>query len=161
MLTLNNLLSNPGSRKNSKRLGRGIGSGKGKTCGRGGKGQTARSGVALKWFEGGQTPLIRRIPKRGFNSKAKKAYTAISLERILDIVSNLDKKPKKLAVDNEFLYHHGLIKSLDDKVKLLSVDFADEEASFSGFTFKVFKYSAGARSFIASVGGIIEENETN
>lgn len=161
MLTLNNLFSSPGSRKVSKRLGRGIGSGKGKTCGRGGKGQTARSGVALKWFEGGQTPLIRRIPKRGFNSKAKKAYTAISLERILDIISRFDKKPKKLVVSNEFLYEHGLIKTTDDKVKLLSVDFADEEVSFSGFTFKVFKYSAGARSFITSASGIIEENEAN
>ena len=66
MLQLNQLTNNKGSKQQAKRVGRGIGSGKGKTAGRGGKGQTARSGVALKWFEGGQTPLIKRVPKRGF-----------------------------------------------------------------------------------------------
>src|SRR5271156_2369668 len=70
-MKLNEIADNPGANYKFKRVGRGIGSGKGKTCGRGGKGQTARSGVAIKGFEGGQTPLIRRIPKRGFRSRNK------------------------------------------------------------------------------------------
>src|SRR5208282_382367 len=78
-MQLNELKSNPGSHHRKMRVGRGIGSGKGKTCGRGGKGQTARTGVRINGFEGGQTPIHRRLPKRGFNNPSRKEYAVINL----------------------------------------------------------------------------------
>src|ERR1700752_4111811 len=82
-MKLNEIRDNPGAHYRAKRLGRGIGSGKGKTSGRGGKGQTARSGVALNGFEGGQTPLHRRLPKRGFNNKIfRKEFAIVNLGRL-------------------------------------------------------------------------------
>src|SRR5436305_5385074 len=87
-MKLNEIRDNPGAHYRAKRLGRGIGSGKGKTSGRGGKGQTARTGVALNGFEGGQTPLHRRLPKRGFtNAPFRKEYhevNLVGLQRALD-----------------------------------------------------------------------------
>jgi large subunit ribosomal protein L15 len=86
-MKLNELRDNPGSRLKSKRLGRGIGSGKGKTSGKGVKGQKAREGVALNGFEGGQLPIYRRLPKRGFNNIFRKEYAPVNLgalERALD-----------------------------------------------------------------------------
>ena len=73
-MKLNQLSDNPGARKNRIRVGRGIGSGKGKTGGRGGKGQTARTGVAIKGFEGGQMPLFRRLPKKGFTTSSASTW---------------------------------------------------------------------------------------
>ena len=82
-MKLNEIRDNPGAHYRAKRVGRGIGSGKGKTSGRGGKGQTARSGVAINGFEGGQTPLHRRLPKRGFNNKIfQKDYKVVNLGRL-------------------------------------------------------------------------------
>jgi large subunit ribosomal protein L15 len=82
-MKLNEIADNPGAHYRAKRVGRGIGSGKGKTAGRGGKGQTARSGVALNGFEGGQTPLHRRLPKRGFNNQMfRKEFEAVNLGRL-------------------------------------------------------------------------------
>src|SRR4029453_5053704 len=82
-MKLSDIADNAGSRKKRMRVGRGIGSGKGKTSGRGGKGQTARSGVAINGFEGGQTPLHRRLPKRGFNNKIfQKDYKIVNLGRL-------------------------------------------------------------------------------
>ena len=81
-MKLNQLSDNPGARKSRIRVGRGIGSGKGKTSGRGGKGQTARSGVRIKGFEGGQMPLHRRLPKRGFNNIFRVEYSEINLDRL-------------------------------------------------------------------------------
>ena len=78
-MNLNELRDNPGSRLKSKRLGRGIGSGKGKTSGKGVKGQKAREGVALNGFEGGQLPIYRRLPKRGFNNIFRKEYAPVNL----------------------------------------------------------------------------------
>src|SRR5215217_3977706 len=86
-MKLNEIKDNPGAHYRAKRLGRGIGSGKGKTSGRGGKGQTARSGVAINGFEGGQTPLHRRLPKRGFNNKIfQKDYKVVNLGRLQQAV---------------------------------------------------------------------------
>src|ERR687895_2888885 len=86
-MKLNQLSDNPGARKGRIRVGRGIGSGKGKTGGRGGKGQTARTGVAIKGFEGGQMPLHRRLPKRGFkNAKFAKKLNEVNLDRIQQAV---------------------------------------------------------------------------
>src|ERR1700721_3687859 len=81
-MKLSDIADNAGSRKKRMRVGRGIGSGKGKTAGRGGKGQTARSGVRIKGFEGGQMPLHRRLPKRGFNNIFSKDYAEINLGRL-------------------------------------------------------------------------------
>src|SRR5216684_4490639 len=81
-MKLSDIADNAGSRKKRMRVGRGIGSGKGKTAGRGGKGQTARSGVRIKGFEGGQMPLHRRLPKRGFNNIFRLEFAEINLDRI-------------------------------------------------------------------------------
>src|SRR6187455_3164417 len=81
-MKLSDIADNAGSRKKRMRVGRGIGSGKGKTSGRGGKGQTARSGVRIKGFEGGQMPLHRRLPKRGFNNIFAKKYNELNLGKI-------------------------------------------------------------------------------
>ena len=95
-MKLNELSASPGSNKQKKRLGRGIGSGKGKTAGRGHKGQKARSGVALKGFEGGQMPFYRRLPKRGFTNIFRKEYDVVNVGTLQKGVDSgiLDSKPK-------------------------------------------------------------------
>src|SRR3979409_1245902 len=90
-MKLSDIADNAGSRKKRMRVGRGIGSGKGKTAGRGGKGQTARSGVRIKGFEGGQMPIHRRLPKRGFNNIFRLEFAEINLDRIQD--ASHDKPP--------------------------------------------------------------------
>jgi large subunit ribosomal protein L15 len=85
-MKLSDIADNAGSRKKRMRVGRGIGSGKGKTAGRGGKGQTARSGVRIKGFEGGQMPIHRRLPKRGFNNIFRVEYAEINLDRLQDAI---------------------------------------------------------------------------
>ena len=85
-MKLSDIADNAGSRKKRMRVGRGIGSGKGKTAGRGGKGQTARSGVRIKGFEGGQMPLHRRLPKRGFNNIFRLDFAEINLDRLQDAI---------------------------------------------------------------------------
>jgi large subunit ribosomal protein L15 len=152
MLRLNDLVNNPGSKKKYKRLGRGIGSGKGKTCGRGGKGQTARSGVALRWFEGGQTPLIRRVPKRGFVGKSKKLFVSVNLYQIEQILS---AGAQSVCIDKNFLVQHRLIRSEDYFVKLLSYSYS-EKMNFSGVNFALDGYSAQAIACIAESGGVIQ-----
>lgn len=109
MLKLNQLKDNKGSKRVSKDLGRGIGSGKGKTSGRGGKGQTARSGVAVKHWEGGQMPLFRRLPKRGFKNYTRIEYEVVNVG---DIQALCDKGVIKASekIDIELLYMHGLYK---------------------------------------------------
>ena len=113
---LNQLKGNIGARKKRKCLGRGIASGKGKTCGRGGKGQTARSGVALNGFEGGQMPIYRRLPKRGFNPINKQAYKIINLYQINYLIKN-----QKLTQDIKLgdIEKLGLFNSKKEKLKLL------------------------------------------
>lgn len=100
-----------------KRVGRGIGSGSGKTSGRGVKGQKARTGSAMKGFEGGQTPIYRRIPKRGFNScKRVDFYEVLTTDQI---ISSLKENISKDVVTKEFLFDLGLLKNRDSKVKLI------------------------------------------
>ena len=113
---LNQLKGNIGARKKKKCLGRGIASGKGKTCGRGGKGQTARSGVALAGFEGGQTPLYRRLPKRGFNPINRQSYKIVNLYQINYLIKN-----KKLTQDIKLqdIEKLGLFNPKKEKLKLL------------------------------------------
>lgn len=101
---------------NRKRVGRGIGSGSGKTSGHGVKGQKARSGVALKLFEGGQTPIYMRLPKKGFNSPVKKSYQVLNVK---DVVAAVEKCGiKNNSLDKNKLYELGLIDK-DNKVKLI------------------------------------------
>ena len=110
---------NSKSSKNKKRLGRGIGSTKGKTCGRGHKGQKSRSGVAIKSFEGGQMPLYRRLPKRGFKSIKNKAIAIINLSKIQEII-NKKKILPNIKINLPNLQKSKLINNKYGKLKLLA-----------------------------------------
>ena len=100
-MELNDLFNLVGARKKKVRVGRGIGSGKGKTSGRGVKGQKARSGVAIKGFEGGQMPIFKRLPKRGFVSRVKSKYQVITLKQVYRLFDKLDVK-KTQVIDSQF-----------------------------------------------------------
>lgn len=117
-MKLNQLSDNPGARKSRIRVGRGIGSGKGKTGGRGGKGQTARTGVAIKGFEGGQMPLFRRLPKRGFNNIFRLELTEVNLGRLQAAIEAKRLDPKQ-TVDGAALVAAGLLSRVKDGVRLL------------------------------------------
>lgn len=108
-MNLNELRDNPGARYRKKRLGRGIGSGKGKTSGRGVKGQKAREGVSLNGFEGGQLPLYRRMPKRGFNNIFRKIYAPVNLDAVEKAIA--DGALDAGSVNEEALRNAGLIGS--------------------------------------------------
>ena len=117
-MKLSDIADNAGSRKKRMRVGRGIGSGKGKQSGRGGKGQTARSGVRIKGFEGGQMPLHRRLPKRGFNNIFRVEYAEINLDRLQDAVDA--KKLEAGAVVNvEALVKAGVLRRAKAGLRLL------------------------------------------
>ena len=117
-MKLSEIADNPGSRKKRMRIGRGIGSGKGKTGGRGGKGQTARTGVRIKGFEGGQMPLHRRLPKRGFNNVFRVEYAEINLDRIQQAI---DAKAidAASAINAESLVKAGVLRRAKAGVRLL------------------------------------------
>jgi large subunit ribosomal protein L15 len=117
-MKLSDIADNAGSRKKRMRVGRGIGSGKGKTAGRGGKGQTARSGVRIKGFEGGQMPLHRRLPKRGFNNVFRVEYAEINLDRIQRAIDakTLDAGA---AINAESLVKAGVVRRPKGGVRLL------------------------------------------
>ncbi|MCF6275166.1 MAG: 50S ribosomal protein L15, partial [Robiginitomaculum sp.] len=118
MMRLNELNDNPGATKNRRRIGRGIGSGKGKTGGRGVKGQKSRSGVAIKGFEGGQMSIFKRLPKRGFNKPNRAKYAEVSIRRLGQAIEagvlNLNKD-----VDANALVAAGVIRRAHDGVRLL------------------------------------------
>jgi large subunit ribosomal protein L15 len=117
-MKLTDLADNPGSRKKRMRVGRGIGSGKGKQAGRGGKGQTARSGVRIKGFEGGQMPLHRRLPKRGFNNIFALDLVEINLDRLQDAI-NSGKLDANSVINAETLVKAGTLRRARDGVRLL------------------------------------------
>jgi large subunit ribosomal protein L15 len=117
-MKLTDLADNPGSRKKRMRVGRGIGSGKGKQSGRGGKGQTARSGVRIKGFEGGQMPLHRRLPKRGFNNIFRLDLTEVNLDRLQEAI-DAGKIDAKATINAETLVKAGLLRRAKDGVRLL------------------------------------------
>lgn len=144
MINLSNLSPSPGSRKPKKRLGRGHGSGHGKTSGRGHKGQKARSGSGVKLgFEGGQMPIQRRLPKRGFNNIFSTEYAIVN-------VRDLQKMRSGSKVNIESLVKHGLIKASDTKVKILG----DGELT-KKFTVEVDKVSKSAQQKIEAAGGTV------
>ena len=115
-MQLNQLTSD--NKKSKKRIGRGIGSGTGKTSGKGHKGQKARSGVAIKGFEGGQMPIHRRLPKRGFNNIFRKEYVPINLGIIQKLINEKKISPDK-PLDMETLLKVGLLKK-NDNIKILA-----------------------------------------
>jgi large subunit ribosomal protein L15 len=117
-MKLSEIADRPGARKTRRRVGRGIGSGKGKTAGRGVKGQKARSGVAVKGFEGGQMPLHRRLPKRGFNKPFRKQFNEINLGR-LQAAIDAGKLDAKGTIDAEALVKAGILRRAKDGVRLL------------------------------------------
>ena len=118
-MKLNEITDNEGSTHSRKRLGRGIGSGSGKTGGRGVKGQKSRSGVAINGFEGGQMPIYRRLPKRGFNNIFASDYVVVSLARIQAAV-DAGKLDAKSTVDAAALKAAGVIRRVKDGVRVLS-----------------------------------------
>jgi len=146
-MRLNNLRPRPGAKHRTKRLGIGESSGHGKTSGRGGKGQTARSGGTIRLgFEGGQMPLLRRIPKRGFNNKEfRTAFATVNVE-------TLNAFEDGATVTPESLVETGILKKRRDGVKILG----DGELK-RRLTVKAQKFSASAREKITKAGGQCEE----
>lgn len=151
-IKLNNLKNKPGSVHQKKRVGRGMGSGLGKTAGRGENGQKSRSGVRLKGFEGGQTPFKKRIPKRGFNSLDKEYYTLLNFSDINRFIEENLLKANSV-VDKVFLLTHKFIKNSDDKVKLLA---KGEEISIP-LIFELDAYSEAAKERVERTGGSIKQ----
>ena len=117
-MKLSEIADNAGARKKRMRVGRGIGSGKGKTSGRGGKGQTARSGVRIKGFEGGQMPMHRRLPKRGFNNVFRLDFVEINLDRVQQAI-DAKKLDAGSVINAEALVKSGALRRPKDGVRLL------------------------------------------
>jgi large subunit ribosomal protein L15 len=147
---LNEITDNEGSTHSRKRLGRGIGSGKGKTGGRGVKGQKSRSGVAINGFEGGQMPIYRRLPKRGFTNIFAADHVAVSLERIQAAV-DAGKLDAKATVDAAALKAAGVIRRIKDGVRVLS----DGELK-AKLTLEVAGASKAAVEKIEKAGGSVK-----
>ncbi|MCF6343308.1 MAG: 50S ribosomal protein L15 [Devosiaceae bacterium] len=147
-MRLNTISDNAGATKKRIRVGRGIGSGKGKTGGRGMKGQKSRSGVAIKGFEGGQMPLHMRMPKRGFNNPFAKKLNAVRLDRIQRAI-DAGKLDAKAVIDSAALVASGVIRRAKDGVRLI----AGGEFSAKKVTFNVLHASSGALKIIEETGG--------
>lgn len=143
---LNELSPNPGSRSPRKRVGRGPGSGKGKTCGTGVKGQGTRSGKKIKpWFEGGQMPLYQRVPKKGFQNRFRVENEVVNLAALAVFGDNAE-------VDVQAMVDKGLVRGSGKPVKVL----AEGEAP-NGLKLKVNKISASAQAKIEAAGGSVEK----
>ncbi len=149
-MKLNEIKDNEGASKGRKRLGRGIGSGKGKTGGRGVKGQKARSGVAINGFEGGQMPIYRRLPKRGFNNIFASDFVIVSLDRVQKAI-DAGKLDAKATVDAAALKAAGVIRREKDGVRIL----ADGELK-AKVAFKVAGASKPAVEKIEKAGGSVK-----
>ena len=147
-MELNQLKSD--NRKNKKRIGRGIGSGTGKTSGKGHKGQKARSGVAIKGFEGGQMPIHRRLPKRGFKNLFRKEYVPINLGIIQKLINEKKITPEK-PIDLETLLKVGLLKKNNNNIKILAKGEFKSKLKFQGFNF-----SKNAKVIVEKNGGTFE-----
>ena len=150
-MNLNELRDNEGSRYRKKRLGRGIGSGKGKTSGKGVKGQKAREGVSLNGFEGGQLPIYRRLPKRGFKNIFRKVYAPVNLGAIEQALAD-GKLESAAPVTEEALKKAGLVGS----GKYAGVRILGEGELTKSVTFEVSGVSASARVAIEKVGGSVK-----
>ena len=148
-MNLNEIKDNNKATKDRKRIGRGIGSGTGKTSGKGHKGQKARSGVAVKGFEGGQMPIHRRLPKRGFTNINRVPFVELNLDSIEKLIANKKINNQK-AINSEYLLELGLIKKITSKVKLL----AKGEIK-SKINIEVSAVSSKARELVEKVGGTV------
>ena len=144
MTKLNELHDNPGSTKGRMRVGRGPGSGKGKTAGRGVKGQKARSGVAINGFEGGQMPIYRRLPKRGFNSPMAKYSAEVRL-------SDLEKLTET-EIDLAVLKNAGVVPGITQQAKVIKSGKLSRKLTLKGVG-----VTKGAREAIAAAGGSVAE----
>jgi len=148
-MKLNELRDNPGARPKSKRLGRGIGSGKGKTSGKGVKGQKARAGVSLNGFEGGQMPIYRRLPKRGFNNIFRKEYAPVNLG-VLEAAIVAGRIDAGAPITEATLAAAGLVRGRLDGVRLLG-----SGELTRAITITVSGASASARAAVEKAGGTI------
>ena len=149
-MKLNELRDNEGARKRRMRVGRGIGSGKGKTAGRGQKGQKSREGVSINGFEGGQMPLHMRIPKRGFNNPFGKDFAEVNLGMIQKFIDAGKLDAKKL-IDHAALKAAGLARGGKDGVRLLGKGEIKAKAKF-----QVAGASKGALAAVEKAGGSVE-----
>ncbi|SRR5579883_3318059 len=150
-MKLHELAGRPGARKARKRIGRGIGSGTGKTGGRGGKGQTARSGVRIKGFEGGQMPLHRRLPKRGFrNAKFARKLNEVNLGRLQEAI-DAGKLDAGVKINAETLVKAGVLRRAKDGVRLLGSGELKAKIDVA-----VFGASKSAVAAIERAGGSVE-----
>ena len=147
---LNEIRDNPGARKSRMRVGRGIGSGKGKTGGRGQKGQKSRSGVAVKGFEGGQMPLHMRLPKRGFNNPFGKDFSEVNIGMIQKFI-DAGKLDAKGTIDHEALKAAGLARGGKDGLRLLGKGELTAKVKLT-----VAGASKGAIEAVEKAGGSVE-----
>jgi large subunit ribosomal protein L15 len=149
-MKLNEIRDNDGARKSRMRVGRGIGSGKGKTSGRGQKGQTSRSGVSINGFEGGQMPLHMRLPKRGFNNIFAKDFAEVNLGAIQKLV-DAKKLDSSAVIDHATLQAAGVARGGKDGVRILG------KGEYSAkLKFNVAGVSAGAKAAIEKAGGSVD-----
>lgn len=149
-IKLNQIRDNLGARTKKKLLGRGIGSGLGKTSGRGGKGQTARSGVALNGFEGGQNPIYRRLPKRGFvNIHAQKMFE-LTFDKINKLIKSNKIDPSK-PIDREVLISSRVMKKWYEGISLISTGKLDQKVHL-----EITRASASAKEVVEKLGGTIK-----
>jgi len=149
-MKLNQLADRPGARKARVRIGRGIGSGKGKTGGRGGKGQTARAGARIKGFEGGQMPLHRRLPKRGFNNIFARRLNEVNLGRVQAAIE-AGKLDPAATVDVNALVKAGILRRAKDGVRLLGKGEIKVKVAFS-----VLGASKSAVAAVEKAGGAVK-----
>ncbi len=148
-MKLNEIKDNEGARKSAKRVGRGIGSGSGKTSGHGQKGQKSRSGVAINGFEGGQMPIYRRLPKRGFNNPFAKEFAVVNLDTIQKAVDA--GKLNADAIDVDALLNSGIISKKLDGIRLLA-----RGAITSKVVISVNSASKAAVEAVAKAGGEVK-----
>lgn len=149
-MKLNQMQPNPGSTKNRKRVARGIGSGTGKTAGRGGKGQKGRSGVSIQGFEGGQMPLYMRMPKRGFTSRNRQDFAHINLTTLEEALKT-GKIDAKGVITEETLVKGKVIRRAKDGVRLLGRGTLKSKISL-----KIHGATAAAKEAVEKAGGSVE-----
>ena len=146
---LNEIRDNNNATKEKKRIGRGIGSGTGKTSGKGHKGQKARSGVSIKGFEGGQMPIHRRLPKSGFTNLNRISYVVLNCDRIVNLINYKKIAPNKI-INSQTLLVLGIVKTMKSKIKLLAKGEIKTKINI-----EVNAASASAKDFVEKLGGSI------
>jgi len=154
-MKLNELRDNPGARPTGKRVGRGLGSGLGKTSGKGQKGQSARTGVSLNGFEGGQNPLYRRLPKRGFRNIFRKEFSELTLVKLQNAI-NSGLVDSKSIITEEILLNCGLVRSGTRGIKLLGNSGLEHAVNL-----EISKASKGATNHINELNGTLTIKSQN